>query len=481
VASPHFLRQDIWALEEEQTWHPITQAYALGIAAMQARPPEDVTSWAFQSVIHGDPTAPEDDQFRNQCQHNSWFFLPWHRMYLYWFERIVRASIPEAVPAEIRENWALPYWNYSRGGDTRTLPRVFIEPVLPDDETPNPLFVEGRTLNNPLVEIRERLTRLERALRDTVFTRAVEVGRPVGFGGAATGWHHFQEDSIRTPGDLELTPHNGVHGATGGLMGDFDTAGLDPVFWMHHANIDRLWGVWLGLEEGRANPTDPNWLGFEFHFHDEHGAPKMQTPSAVVDTSALDYAYADVAGPVAIKERAGRPPAMAAEPPSHPPELVGATETPLQLTGAPATVALDLTPPTGPARMQFEAQGKPDRVYLNIEGIEGDRNPGLSYAVFVGVGDDADPEEDGHWVGNVSFFGIEKTRDVNDPHAGGLRIAFDITDVVEELRAQGRWDPDRLHVSFTPEVSGPPGGALEAAQALAASPVRIGRVGLYFE
>ena len=31
--------------------------------------------------------------FRDQCQHNTWYFLPWHRMYLYWFERIVRSII----------------------------------------------------------------------------------------------------------------------------------------------------------------------------------------------------------------------------------------------------------------------------------------------------------------------------------------------------------------------------------------------------
>ena len=34
-----------------------------------------------------------------------------------------------------------------------------------------------------------------------------------------------------------------------GLMSDPDTAGLDPIFWLHHANIDRLWEVW------RQNPT----------------------------------------------------------------------------------------------------------------------------------------------------------------------------------------------------------------------------------
>ena len=30
----------------------------------------------------------------------------------------------------------------------------------------------------------------------------------------------------------------------GGLMGDPHTATRDPVFWLHHANIDRIWWLW---------------------------------------------------------------------------------------------------------------------------------------------------------------------------------------------------------------------------------------------
>ena len=61
-------------------------------------------------------------------------------------------------------------------------------------------------------------------------------------------------------GLLEDTPHGGVHVLVGndfdqfgnpvraGWMGSFFTAGLDPIFWLHHANLDRLWQVWLELD-----------------------------------------------------------------------------------------------------------------------------------------------------------------------------------------------------------------------------------------
>jgi tyrosinase len=60
-----------------------------------------------------------------------------------------------------------------------------------------------------------------------------------------------------TPHDL----HNGVHVYVGGIWGEpsgaaaggtmiYDTSPNDPVFWLHHSNIDRLWALWE-----KAHPT----------------------------------------------------------------------------------------------------------------------------------------------------------------------------------------------------------------------------------
>ena len=49
-------------------------------------------------------------------------------------------------------------------------------------------------------------------------------------------------------------------------MGSFYTAGLDPLFWLHHANIDRLWEVWLSLDSGHVNPSgDPAFFDTDVH------------------------------------------------------------------------------------------------------------------------------------------------------------------------------------------------------------------------
>src|SRR5687768_15197734 len=147
------VRRDVWRLAEGD---PILLWYAKAVGAMQARPINDPTSWRYQSAIHeytvdGDPLRSPSDvlpsngdrrRFWNQCQHNSWFFLPWHRMYLAAFEQIVAATIEQLGGPR---DWALPYWNYSdaSNGNARRFPPAFRAARLPDG-TVNPLHVRAR-------------------------------------------------------------------------------------------------------------------------------------------------------------------------------------------------------------------------------------------------------------------------------------------------------------------------------------------------
>ena len=66
-------------------------------------------------------------------------------------------------------------------------------------------------------------------------------------------------------GELESQPHDVVHVSLNGLMDDPDTAAEDPIFWLHHANIDRL------LEpvdrSGRRTARSDRLSLVEYHFH----------------------------------------------------------------------------------------------------------------------------------------------------------------------------------------------------------------------
>jgi tyrosinase len=70
------------------------------------------------------------------------------------------------------------------------------------------------------------------------------------------------------------------------------TAAKDPVFWLHHCNIDRLWEKWLRECGGRINPTDAPWLTKSYTFFNESGTAISMTGSQVVNTaSQLNYRY----------------------------------------------------------------------------------------------------------------------------------------------------------------------------------------------
>src|SRR5439155_4225382 len=101
-----------------------------------------------------------------------------------------------------------------------------------------------------------------------------------------------------TTGALEQTQHNAIHnrvGATPGWwMADPDLAALDPIFWLHHSNIDRLWEVWLDCDPLHQNLTSAYWLtGVPFQFHDATGSLVTMRTADVLHLAAplLDYRY----------------------------------------------------------------------------------------------------------------------------------------------------------------------------------------------
>ena len=72
-----------------------------------------------------------------------------------------------------------------------------------------------------------------------------------------------------------------------------NTSPNDPVFWLHHANIDRLWSIW-GARHGNAYaPTTTNLHGQGL---DDPMWPWRQSgyfvsPRSVLDITPMGYAY----------------------------------------------------------------------------------------------------------------------------------------------------------------------------------------------
>jgi hypothetical protein len=65
-------------------------------------------------------------------------------------------------------------------------------------------------------------------------------------------------------GTLEALPHNQVHNSIGGWM-PTPASPRDPIFFMHHCNIDRIWAVWNLHHLNYATYTllpKTNWIWF---------------------------------------------------------------------------------------------------------------------------------------------------------------------------------------------------------------------------
>ena len=471
------IRRDVHTLPD---WDPILEWYAKAIARMQERPLTDSCSWRYQAAVHefNGNAAPDEipadaDTYWNQCQHHSWFFLPWHRWYLLYFESVIIDAIKELGGPH--ETWALPYWNYSDGSaKALRLPKSFTDETLNDDGvTPNPLRVEKRSkAANEGRNVTDAIFVALDCLKEPKFVAPASVQNIAGFGGPVTGFNHAATQPPRIMGKAEQSPHNTIHGAVGGpggFMSSFATAGLDPMFWLHHANIDRLWAVWRNRDARHTDPTESKWLDdIQFPFRDGSGAPVIRTAREAVDTAPLGYEYEDVSDPLAAPEAAVLSSVAADETATfggtRMAEMIGSTDEPVRLTTQTSSAEVQVEAPSGPALLSVDET--PRRVIVTLENVRGN-GTAMNYAVYV----------NGKLAGVLPMFGVREASQAGGEHGGaGLEFRFDVTDVVREAGL----DPGNLQVTFVPDIDPadvPDGPSLLSAEEEPA--FEVGRVSVF--
>jgi len=252
-----------------------------------ARDPHDPKGWLAHMRAHDLVCAAVANDDEAQV-HGCWWFLPWHRAFLAVTEWKLRAI--SGNPA-----LALPYWDWS---SDRTIPTAFLR-------SGSPLARAVRhTPDRPLTSVEvDHLLHDDAlalagvgALRCRAFRAWSPEQIPYCFGGMASPnadrWHGRSR--------LETVPHNAVHNyvggeGPGGALGDMtelSTAALDPVFYAHHANLDRLWEAWRNDPLHRASePADPAFLERRFPFPWLDGTVVTLSVADVLDTRRLGYAY----------------------------------------------------------------------------------------------------------------------------------------------------------------------------------------------
>ena len=485
-------RQNVYELGND--WAAPTLWYARGVKAMKARKLADPNGWQFWAAIHGidrarwsdyhylkpgdkDPDASLVKKYWNECQHGSWFFLPWHRGYLLAFEANIR---DEVVRLKGPTDWALPYWNYFKP-DQSDLPPAFASRAWPDGEDDNPLFVKERwgPSDDGRVYVPVQAINLD-AMSEPDFTGGAHGGSP-GFGGIDTGFKHGGQ----THGALELQPHDNVHGFVGGtnpaaphgpgLMAHPDTAGLDPIFWLHHANIDRLWEVWRRTAASHIDPIEPRWIDGPASIGQRVFSLPMPsatnwdyTPGRMTTLLDLGYDYDDLAPLSEVvtphKRLINLVGARAAEldlggvvgmdKPKNV-ELVGASAGSVPIRGDLVKASVQLDPTArkmvvASLRAAFETAA-PDRVFLNLENVRGNADA-TTFSVYIDVPKSDKPtDHPERLAGSVALFGVSKASKPNDEQAGqGLNYVLEISRIVDALHLQDKLDANQLQVSIVP-------------------------------
>lgn len=256
-------------------------------------------AWYYQGAMHNIPKeingknvlCPEyqtsadklwawGDCTHNGTQNAKLHFLLWHRMYIWYLEKIVRELSGKA-------DFALPYWNY---GQNNTMPSL-----LSNKETS--LYEQARysVLNEGKPIPADNVEQIELALNelktnptfagDAGFSRSLE-GSPHGY------MHDLIGGSYANPSETFFNEIYQLNDYSG-LMANVPSAGFDPVFWLHHSMVDRIWESWdvtaygqrPTLAELEANP----WV---YEFIQPDGSHITYTMKELYDVVFnLDYSY----------------------------------------------------------------------------------------------------------------------------------------------------------------------------------------------
>ncbi|KAI3458385.1 hypothetical protein Pfo_015048 [Paulownia fortunei] len=398
--------------------------YRKAIELLKQLPTSDPRSFLQQANVHCaycDGAYNQDGYSNLKFEiHQSWLFFPFHRWYLYFFERICAKVLQD-------ETFALPFWNWDSPSGME-IPAMFNVTTSPlydrlrnQDHLP-PTVVDLNwsglaTGVSPETQIKYNLSLMYKQMVTNATTPRLFLGQPFRAGDNIT--------TIYGAGSIEVAPHNTLHTWTGDPrepytenMGVFYSAARDPIFYTHHANIDRLWTIWVSKLQGKVF-SDPDWLEASFVFYNEDAKPVRVKIKDGLDLSRLGYAYEEVQTPWLHAKP--RPRRKGVRLPTAP-EVT-------QVLPKPLCNVLNIIVKR-PKRLRSEKEKEEAEEVLLIEEIEYDSSNQVKFDVYINDDDvkSCTPE-------NSEFLGSF----VNVPHRHPTTVKasqrFAISGILEELGA----------------------------------------------
>ena len=442
AASPR-IRKDVWSVASTD---PFWNDYSDAIAAMHALPENDQRSWRGQALIH-----------LNHCVHGQSHFVHWHRWYLHYFEQICAKLIGKT-------DFTLPYWNWNQNSNNSSLPDGFF-----DLEKLNVSFWKDKSdaaSDNwgPVSTVGVRaLTKGQRMIDMPRYAKAFQDK-------TLTDIKHATSFQIFT-GLLEGQPHGTAHVAVGdgdnGSNGHMASgmSALDPIFWLHHCNVDRYWAEW----QAAGNDTGEMLFDYNENFVDANGSFATGTnATGAISTIPFGYTYdtlesahvAEISGHLDIQSlnSVNGSGSLFRNQKATQPELLG-----ISTVGQPSLVNIEnailvqvknLTKALSsdrffntPLSLGLPRLGlEPGRIVARFDGVMSPENKSLVMGVFVNCPylNSETPSTDPLCAGIITFFGAGHHHDGKM----GLSKYVDLTDVIRKLAVDGRLGSNALKVQL---------------------------------
>ncbi len=412
------------------------RAYCLAISYMRngsGEKPLTMSSpvqWDQYVMIHAHHCT-EAGQFQ---VHWSWFFLPWHRAYLYFMERQL-AHILTTVFKLDGNKFALPYWDWethkeipnTRERTTQRKPSPFFGYDLTIDSLSDPLEYKGQSFDNLALWDGYRGPTLEKPQMSPenetgpVWKQHIQLTarytNPAYIGSILQlPWSEFGGAEVTSKDDgqgaLEQNPHNLMHDWVGSRfgsnrdMGTLRYAALDPLFYLHHANLDRIWSLYPYTPDPA---TKPAWANQSFTFTDVDGKPISVTVSDVLKRmNTISYAPPESPSP-GTRVMLESIPNFPKEPPKPTSDTL--LDQPITVTDKPVTTKVPAPKPGLKALLTRGAGKKPVLAILEFDVGSLAYLGRFSVRIFVNKPDATATTDvtDKHFVGMISAM---------DSHAG---------------------------------------------------------------
>ncbi|KAH6773717.1 hypothetical protein C2S52_003379 [Perilla frutescens var. hirtella] len=435
--------------------HLVNDAYIAkfnkAVELMRALPDDDPRSFNQQAKVHCAYCDGAYDQVGfpdlELQVHNSWLFLPFHRYYLYFYERILGSLIDDPT-------FAMPYWNWDAPSGMQ-IPSIYTDPnsslydQLRDKVHQPPSLIDlnysgtdSNTTNEQ--QTQTNLNVMYRQMVSNAKTPRLFFGSPYRRG----------DDPNPGGGSIESSPHGPVHVWTGDRrqpngedMGNFYSAARDPIFYAHHSNIDRMWSVWKTLGGRREDITDSDYLNASFVFYDEKARMVRVKVRDCLDHTKLGYSFQDVDIPWQKSRPTPRVSSVLRKLKKLGRANAADAQSPRDVFPAKLDRVLKVMVKRPKKKRSKKEKDELEEI-LVIKGIEVDRDVYAKFDVYINDEDDVITT-----AANTEFAGSF----VNVPHKHKhgkkikTQLRLSITDILEDLDAE---DDEHVLVTLVPTSAG---------------------------